>query len=670
MTTIQVEFGIERAARVKQKPKTYNNNSINNESSDYYDDLESQLLGEGGGNNSGALGGNNTNISKKINLSNRVSNEINKSEKSANKRVNYYGRDDRATSEQVLDPRTRLILFKLLNSTFLGEIDGCLSTGKEANVYYATSGRNDDNLEYAVKIFKTSILVFKDRDRYVSGEYRFRNGYCKANPRKMVKLWAEKEMRNLKRLQVMGLPCPDPYLLKSHVLIMGFIGRNGWCAPRLKDAELTNKQMNDCYLRICVIMKRMYHECNLVHGDLSEYNILWHDSQPYIIDVSQSVEKAHPSATTFLRKDIANVTLFFRQYGVECLDVMPLYSYISSDYDFKHKRSTIDTVSMYSDRSVDTDVDVDSDNNFDIDSQINVKDEIETTKVKEREIQKRQYFIEIEERLESELVTRIASEAAAQKETEERAKIQALSEDITTDLTFNDNINSTSNSSTLSTTTNSNNVSFADNEERTQQPLSLAERVQRVKQAMRTVAAEKEVQEGVFMEAHIPRSLHEFSNPVREMQKLKTGQRETVFTDAVQNLLGDSSITSNGDKITISKVIAPRRVFAADNMPHDDDDDDDDDDDHDAESSDEVGDEGGGSDDESDEDEDDDYEWKDREQRNRSRLPDNSHPEERQAAKDAKKQLAKQQKAEAAEKRKNKVKKHIKKRAVKSGKKK
>ena len=245
MTTIQVEFGIERAARVKQKPKTYNNNSINNESSDYYDDLESQLLGEGGGNNSGALGGNNTNISKKINLSNRVSNEINKSEKSANKRVNYYGRDDRATSEQVLDPRTRLILFKLLNSTFLGEIDGCLSTGKEANVYYATSGRNDDNLEYAVKIFKTSILVFKDRDRYVSGEYRFRNGYCKANPRKMVKLWAEKEMRNLKRLQVMGLPCPDPYLLKSHVLIMGFIGRNGWCAPRLKDAELTNKQMND-----------------------------------------------------------------------------------------------------------------------------------------------------------------------------------------------------------------------------------------------------------------------------------------------------------------------------------------------------------------------------------------------------------------------------------------
>ena len=51
----------------------------------------------------------------------------------------------------------------------------------------------------AVKVFKTSILVFKDRDRYVTGEFRFRRGYAKSNPRKMVRLWAEKEFRNLNR---------------------------------------------------------------------------------------------------------------------------------------------------------------------------------------------------------------------------------------------------------------------------------------------------------------------------------------------------------------------------------------------------------------------------------------------------------------------------------------
>ena len=130
-----------------------------------------------------------------------------------------------------MDPRTRMILFKLINTEFLQSINGCVSTGKEANVYHGT-GKNDE--EFAIKIFKTSILVFKDRDRYVNGEFRFRRGYAKSNPRKMVALWAEKEMRNLKRLKQSGLRVPEVYMLRQHVLIMEFIGKNGWPAQRLK----------------------------------------------------------------------------------------------------------------------------------------------------------------------------------------------------------------------------------------------------------------------------------------------------------------------------------------------------------------------------------------------------------------------------------------------------
>ncbi|KAE8787924.1 Serine/threonine-protein kinase RIO1 [Hordeum vulgare] len=70
------------------------------------------------------------------------------------------------------------------------------ATVEQANVYHATK---IDGQELAIKVYKTSVLVFKDRDRYVQGDYRFRYGYCKHNPRKMVKTWAEKEMRNLKR---------------------------------------------------------------------------------------------------------------------------------------------------------------------------------------------------------------------------------------------------------------------------------------------------------------------------------------------------------------------------------------------------------------------------------------------------------------------------------------
>lgn len=53
----------------------------------------------------------------------------------------------------------------------IGHIDGCISTGKEANVYHSTSTEGDKH--YAIKVFKTSILVFKDRDRYVTGEFRY-----------------------------------------------------------------------------------------------------------------------------------------------------------------------------------------------------------------------------------------------------------------------------------------------------------------------------------------------------------------------------------------------------------------------------------------------------------------------------------------------------------------
>jgi serine/threonine-protein kinase RIO1 len=96
----------------------------------------------------------------------------------------------------------------------------------DADVVTAPPSQSDEPLidasapaELAVKIYKTSILVFKDRDRYVTGEFRFRQGTCadvsrcvragriaayragysKRNPRKMVRVWAEKELRNLAR---------------------------------------------------------------------------------------------------------------------------------------------------------------------------------------------------------------------------------------------------------------------------------------------------------------------------------------------------------------------------------------------------------------------------------------------------------------------------------------
>ncbi|XP_064409494.1 serine/threonine-protein kinase RIO1 [Latimeria chalumnae] len=235
-------------------------------------------------------------------------------------------KSDRATVEQVLDPRTRMILFKILSRGLISEINGCISTGKEANVYHASTNNGESR---AIKIYKTSILMFKDRDKYVSGEFRFRHGYCKGNPRKMVRTWAEKEMRNLIRLQTAEIPSPEPILLRSHVLVMGFIGKNDMPAPLLKNAQLSESKARELYLQVIQYMRRMYQDARLVHADLSEFNMLYHNGGIYIIDVSQSVEHDHPHALEFLRKDCANVNDFFRKHDVAVMTVKELFGFVT-----------------------------------------------------------------------------------------------------------------------------------------------------------------------------------------------------------------------------------------------------------------------------------------------------------------------------------------------------
>lgn len=233
---------------------------------------------------------------------------------------------DRATAEQVMDPRTRMILFKLLNRGLISEINGCISTGKEANVYHATSKTGE---EYAIKIYKTSILVFKDRDKYVSGEFRFRNGYCRHNPRKMVRTWAEKEMRNLVRMQNAGMNVPTPVLLRSHVLLMSFCGKGGWPAPKLKDVDISGSKARELYRDCVIMMWNIFNKCKLVHADLSEFNLLYHDGKIVVIDVSQSVEHDHPHALEFLRKDATNITDFFAKKAVATMTVRELFTFIT-----------------------------------------------------------------------------------------------------------------------------------------------------------------------------------------------------------------------------------------------------------------------------------------------------------------------------------------------------
>lgn len=252
---------------------------------------------------------------------------LNKADSHFEKFLKVKDKSDRATVDQVLDPRTRLFLFGMINKGLIKCMNGCVSTGKEANVYHAV---DEDANEYAIKIYKTSILIFKDRDLYVSGEYRFRSGYSKHNPRKMVATWAEKEARNLNRVKAAGIPCPAVVKLHQHILLMQFIGADGIAAPRLKDAapNLSRGRLFGVYFRLVQIMRNLYQEAHLVHGDLSEYNLLYFKDRLWVIDVSQAVEHEHPQSLNLLKIDCRNVTGYFKRLNIPTLTPQELFDYI------------------------------------------------------------------------------------------------------------------------------------------------------------------------------------------------------------------------------------------------------------------------------------------------------------------------------------------------------
>ncbi|XP_056290745.1 serine/threonine-protein kinase RIO3 isoform X2 [Pseudoliparis swirei] len=247
-----------------------------------------------------------------LKLSNQVFNALKQHCNSEQKRsARLHEKKEHSTSEQAVDPRTRLLMYKMVSAGVLENINGCISTGKESVVFHANGGSLEARPvpgEVVLKVYKTTLNEFKNRDRYIKDDYRFIDRFSKLNPRKVIRLWAEKEMHNLARMGSAGIPCPAVVLLKKHILVMSFIGSGLVPAPKLKDAALDRADLEEAFRQVLHVMQQLYQECNLVHADLSEYNMLWHEGKVWLIDVSQSVEPTHPHALEFLFRDCRNVS--------------------------------------------------------------------------------------------------------------------------------------------------------------------------------------------------------------------------------------------------------------------------------------------------------------------------------------------------------------------------
>jgi RIO kinase 1 len=217
----------------------------------------------------------------------------------------------RATVDSVLDERMYFQLNKLLKAGTIDRIEGIISAGKEANVYLAYSPNNE---EYAVKIYKIDSNTSKWMRNYIIGDERFKK--VPNNVSKIIYLWASKEYKNLKRAYKAGLSVPEPIYVKNNLLIMEYVGFESIPAPKLKEIK---KPKDSVVLlnEILYFIKGLYQKASLVHGDLSEFNILYHNHKPVIIDISQAVTIHHPKAEIYLVRDITNIFNYFEKIGVE-----------------------------------------------------------------------------------------------------------------------------------------------------------------------------------------------------------------------------------------------------------------------------------------------------------------------------------------------------------------
>ena len=241
-------------------------------------------------------------------------------------------KEDYQTINAVIDQNTSKILGNLQSQKILKEITGTIASGKESGVFLATLGSKGEILyqnmsitsPIVIKIFRTSTLNFKKIQTYITGDIRFKK-YSKKS-RSFIKLWVEKEFRNLSRSVSAGINVPKPILVKNNVLLMELIGKNGFPSPLLKTVpQKASVSTLETLLHQITIM---YRKAGLVHADLSPYNIIMKDVTPYLIDMSQSVLVSHPKAHEFLKRDISNILTFFNKLNIPIPDLESVYQKI------------------------------------------------------------------------------------------------------------------------------------------------------------------------------------------------------------------------------------------------------------------------------------------------------------------------------------------------------
>lgn len=254
-------------------------------------------------------------------------------------------------------------LLSLIEEGLIDSVVRQLMSGKEATVYVVRSG--GDTLcakiykEATHRSFRQAVDYTENRKVKNSRQARAMAKGTRYGRQQQEAVWQRAEVDALYRLADAGVRVPKPYNFLDGVLLMELVAdEHGEAAPRLNDVALTAEQAQEYHAMLLQQVVRML--CaGIIHGDLSEFNILLAADGPVIIDLPQAVDAAgNNHACRMLLRDVGNLRDYFGRYALELLEtrygpeIWDLYERGALTPDtaltghFEEKSGTVDLVSV------------------------------------------------------------------------------------------------------------------------------------------------------------------------------------------------------------------------------------------------------------------------------------------------------------------------------------